>query len=121
MGTIAVAICLSACDRPAHEPVEVIAPPPAAPPLEPVRAVPAPVVAASQSVLDAPAAVAPKASEPLRRPGFVPADRMPAAAARPAQSGNEGFKRAITERLCRTQPENAQANGTNCPPRSSPN
>jgi hypothetical protein len=100
-------VALAGCDRPVHEPVKVIAAPRAAPeaPLvalpEPAAASPAPVAASASAPNVA------QRTEPIRRPGFIPADQMPM---RQGESGNETFKRAIAERLCKGQ----QASGVPC-------
>lgn len=104
-------VALAACDRPVHEPVKVMA--------EPRPAAQVPLVAVPELAASTPAAVAASATasnaalraEPVRRPGFIPADQMPV---RQGESGNEAFKRAITERLCKGQQASVAANGSLC-------
>lgn len=105
-------VALAACDRPVHEPVKVIAEPrPAVQAQPPALVVPEPAASAPA----APAAVASgpdaaRRAEPIRRPGFIPADQLPMRQGAPGESGNEAFKRAIAERLCKGQ----QASGVPC-------
>jgi len=104
-------LALAACDRPVHEPVKVIAEPRPAAQVLPVAV---PELAASTPAAVAVSASAPNAAqraEPVRRPGFIPADQLPV---RQGESGNEAFKRAITERLCKGQQASAAANGAPC-------
>ena len=102
---------LAACERPAHEPVKVIAAPRAAPEAPPVAvsgpAAPTPLPVAASATAPSVA----QRTEPVRRPGFIPADQMPL---RQGASGTEAFKRAITERLCKGQPASVAANGAPC-------
>jgi hypothetical protein len=111
---VAIGLSLSACDKVEHEPVKVIASPRTVPSSEAASValtlVPPEPASASRAN---PAAAPPVSSSPAvtGRPGFIPADRLPPERG-PQERGNNAFRQAVAERLCKSRPDLAQADGT---------
>ena len=113
---LAMGLSLSACDRVEHEPVKVIASPRPMPLSESASVAKSAVPPDPAPTSNASPPAALPASSPPRvalRPGFIPAERLPPERG-PQERGNDAFRQAIAERLCKSRPDVARADGTVC-------